>query len=678
MGRSFVAIEYFYCDRILFYLVCFSYPQVTLTWIEGTGDFVICLEGFGTWTEHFGDVEITTVPFAYSGSFKVVYSPTQQPTSSPTPNPSAPSPEPTTTTTATVSVSFTLTSSNEPTAADKASLKNTLADETGVAEDDIKNFEVSATNSTVRRKLALARRGLLEAPNAAETAQASVGTLVASEAAVLTRRRLSTVTWTVSFDMVTDLSAGTYADSTAFATAIVDALTGNDFAAKLADNLAVKVVFDAASVAAVARSRNPSPSPTLRPSPRPTQQPSQAPSPLPSPRPSAEPTVRPSADPTAVPSRWPLPQPSASPTPLPTPRFVGTTSAATLAVGGALVGACLVSVAWAVRRVGRRSASTQLRKHHQRRQTLEQPPHFSAGESGSSRLAGRLAQLPRRPTALERELHAAQNAEQLTLHDSAFMASPIERDSVKPSTRLPVGSLNALDPAGLGKTFDYHALTGETQRELPFTGPPGDDDEEMKDSDSHSVRSHSTSLRSSRHSHASGGGVGSFFAAGVVPAGVLGGDSDSDWGSDGGDEERPPLNYAELLKHQARRNAHASSTAPAPTAAAAAVAWRESAARHPLTSSAVRSPARLPGRASVVAPRLLAEDRGAAATAGIEAEVGPMATLDEDGSAEAGSTTHALNVPVGLLSSASNAFAGLDSPLDAAVASSAAARRPPR
>jgi hypothetical protein len=335
-------------------------------------------------------------------------------------------------------------------------------------------------------------------------------------------------------------------------------------------------------------------------------------------------------------------------------------------------------VAWAVRRVGRRSASTQLRKHHQRRQTLEQPPHFSAGESGSSRLAGRLAQLPRRPTALERELHAAQNAEQLTLRDSAFMASPIERDSVKPSTRLPVGSLNALDPAGLGKTFDYHALTGETQRELPFTGPPSEDDEEMKDSDSHSVWPHSTSLRSSRHSHASGGGVGSFFAAGVVPAGVLGGDSDSDWGSDGGDEERPPLNYAELLKHQARRNAHASSTAPAPTAAAAAVAWRESAARHPLTSSAVRSPARLPGRASVVAPRLLAEDRGAAATAGIEAEVGPMATLDEDGSAEAGSTAHALNVPVGLLSSASNAFAGLDSPLDAAVASSAAARRPSR
>jgi len=660
---------------------------------------VLCLQGFGTWTEFYNGTEVTTVPFGYSSPFSVIHFPTPLPSPLPTPTPSAPSPEPTSVTTTTVAISFSLTASSEPTAADKANLKTTLSDDTGIAEEDIKNFVMTTTSSSGNRRLSQrsfdeknstsalrldATDGMnseMNVNNAASvsgqhedsvTSKASNG----MQKAPLTPRRVSTLTWNVNSDLVTDLNTGAYTDSSAFVTAISDVLTSNDFATNVANNLETVVEYDTSSVTAYALTRNPSVSPTPPPSLYPSPLPSRVPVPLPTPRPSAQPTQQPFAVPTIVPSSKPSPQPSPVPSPSPTAQFVGTTTGAMLAIGCTVLGACLVSVALVVRRVGRESAQKELKKEQQRQlsQSLETPP---GGLDSSSRLAKRIAQA--RPSAIMRDLYSVQNTQHHTLRDSTDTSawSPLERGSRDDGDRLSLelvpGWQSALDPSGSGKTYYYHEITGKTQWDPPLLGAPGnvrdddddlelsDNDEEMKDSDSQSIRSYSmSSSKQSMPRTSIGGGIGGGIPL-IGPRGILGAESDSEMGSEFGDEEAPPLSYAEKLKQQARQDL-ASQAVPAKRGSGAAKKRVSS------VPTAAHTPARLPGRASAVTPKAHVDDDG-----GVDILSGPMATLDESSPVDE-------HIPAGHQrpSKAVSSQSPSSSPVGAHASEAGATRRPSR
>ena len=663
---------------------------------------MLCMQAFGTWTEFYNGTEVATVPFDYSDPFSVIHYPTPQPSPLPTPTPSAPSPEPTSVSTITVAISFTLTSSSEPTAADKANLKTTLSDDTDIAEEDIKNFEVTTTSSTGTRRLQHRNFDGTLSPSAAgletmdainlemtanKVAAGSQEDEVAYRASIDTKklppqRRATSLTWNVNSALVTDLSTGAYTDSSAFVTAVSDVLTSSNFATNVATNVETAVEYDTTSVTVYALTRNPSSSPTLPPSRLPSPMPSKVPMPLPSPRPSAQPTQQPFAVPSMLPSSEPSPQPSPLPSPSPTAQFVGTTTGAMLAIGITILGACLVSVALVVRRVGQQSAEKERKKEQRRQlsQSLETP-----GETSSLRLAGRLAQA--RPSHIMRDLYSAQNTQHYTLRDSTDMPSawsPLERgnqedDDNRLSLELAPGWQSALDPSGSGKTYYYHEITGKTQWDPPLVDVQddvlddddldlSDNDEEMKDSDTQSIRSFSmSSSKQSMPRTSIGGGISGGIPL-VGPRGVLGAESDSEMGSEFGDEEAPPLSYAEKLKQQARQNLAQAKAAKRGNGAAKK---RESAASKrpsslPAATTAALAPARLPGRASAVATNLHVDEDGGGSTLN-----GPMATLDESSPIEE-------HIPAIQQPSPAETSALVPSSVEAQAAETGAARRPSR
>jgi hypothetical protein len=146
----------------------------------------------------------------------------------------APSPVPTTSDTVSVSVEFALSASSAPTDLDISNLKTTVATQTGVAISCIQSFTVTATISR--------RRRLLD-------------------------RRLTSYTWSVSFNVMASLASVGFSDSSSFATSVITGLA--DVANQASTDLGIALVLSN-PVTAIIVTREPSPAPTSIPSKRPS------------------------------------------------------------------------------------------------------------------------------------------------------------------------------------------------------------------------------------------------------------------------------------------------------------------------------------------------------------------------------------------------------------------------
>jgi len=178
-------------------------------------------------------------------------SPTLLPTSLPTNKPSlSPTLNPTTPSTASVAVQFDVTANGPPTSADKAALQTSISNATGVSENNVKNLEVSYTVS---------RRRALTPEQSRDH-----------------HRRLSTYTWTVNFDVQTDLATIDSTSSSDFAANVNTQLSDPSFSATLINKLPTTVTTVSA-LTTIASTRRPTslpvPSPTQLPIPQPTLSP---------------------------------------------------------------------------------------------------------------------------------------------------------------------------------------------------------------------------------------------------------------------------------------------------------------------------------------------------------------------------------------------------------------------
>jgi len=167
--------------------------------------------------------------------------PTQVPVPAPTPSPTPP---PTSVDTTTIAVAIVLVASAPPTDDDKSTLKGDIVTQIGLAESDIRNFEVTY---------------------------------------VARRRQLLTGTWDVTFDVVASLSEVGEADAASFQADIESELTDSTFQASVVSSIAAVDSFE--SVTSVVQTRNPSSVPV----PAPTGYPTMPPIPVPTPQPTSQP-----------------------------------------------------------------------------------------------------------------------------------------------------------------------------------------------------------------------------------------------------------------------------------------------------------------------------------------------------------------------------------------------------
>ena len=167
--------------------------------------------------------EPTPDPFPAPTSVPVL-NPTLVPVPSPT---SSPTLVPTKLDTATVEVSLSLTALAPATNADKSRLKTKISNSTGIAEADMKNFAVASSSSRVRR-------------------------------------RLTSVTWTVSFDAVSSLADEGAASAEDWSASILTTLTSSAFVSAVSTDLGLTV--DTSSVSTAVDPRiDPSSGPTSMP-----------------------------------------------------------------------------------------------------------------------------------------------------------------------------------------------------------------------------------------------------------------------------------------------------------------------------------------------------------------------------------------------------------------------------
>jgi len=123
-------------------------------------------------------------------------------------------------------------------------LKETIADSTGVTTDQIKNFLV--TSSSTRR--------LSDSSSASSSFRQSRQTYH-------DRRRLSTYTWVVAFDIQSDLSSAGVSSSSEFADTVNTQLSDSSFTNQLTTNLPT-TVDSVGSISTIATTRHPSMIPT--------------------------------------------------------------------------------------------------------------------------------------------------------------------------------------------------------------------------------------------------------------------------------------------------------------------------------------------------------------------------------------------------------------------------------
>lgn len=167
------------------------------------------------------------------------------------------SPPPSAADTVTMAVAFTLTAAAAPTAAQAAALKSAVASWLSVEATALMHFAtIAVDDGAATAKGAHRRATQAAAPNTARFSGL---------------RRLSAVTWAVSFHLSESLAASGAGSAGDFVTATAAALA--DAAFEAAASAAVgdaTVAVNAASVSAVALTRGPTASPTLTPSPPPT------------------------------------------------------------------------------------------------------------------------------------------------------------------------------------------------------------------------------------------------------------------------------------------------------------------------------------------------------------------------------------------------------------------------
>jgi hypothetical protein len=155
----------------------------------------------------------------------------RQPSRAPT------APKPTASDTVEVAVSLAITSSSILTPARANELKETIADEIGVSQTDLKAWTYSYATSTRR---ALTRRALLQST--------------------------TTYDWTVGFTVEVSLAATGASSAEAFATEIATELDSAAFEANVAADLGVLITSVSASSAVVVATPSPTPRPTPLPS----------------------------------------------------------------------------------------------------------------------------------------------------------------------------------------------------------------------------------------------------------------------------------------------------------------------------------------------------------------------------------------------------------------------------
>jgi hypothetical protein len=180
--------------------------------------------------------------------------PTPQPSLAPSPHPSLPpsglpTTPPTTGQTVTVAVAFVLVAATAPSAADKVTLKTTVASLVGVSEASVKRFQVSYT--AVRRRLGEAAGDLGAGRSAAVassppttvagSSNATAAGLAAGVAAVARRILAASFEWSTSFEVVTELVDVSPASTSAWDSAVSSSLATVVAAASEALHLNVTV-----------------------------------------------------------------------------------------------------------------------------------------------------------------------------------------------------------------------------------------------------------------------------------------------------------------------------------------------------------------------------------------------------------------------------------------------------
>jgi hypothetical protein len=176
-------------------------------------------------------------------------SPTLVPTPLPTTRPTlSPTLHPTTSDTASVAVEFAVTAAGPATDSDKTALQSTIASETGLTTSAIKNLVITSAST---RRLTDSDMGKA-------------------------RRRLTTYTWTVSFDIEADLSVIGESSPASFASSVNTQLSDSSFVTAL-DSALPTSVTGVSSVSTVENTRNPSMAPTASPSQPPTPVPNSIP-----------------------------------------------------------------------------------------------------------------------------------------------------------------------------------------------------------------------------------------------------------------------------------------------------------------------------------------------------------------------------------------------------------------
>ena len=159
-----------------------------------------------------------------------------------------PTAAPSTADTVTVSIGVKMIADEPPTPKQKDTLKSVIAAQAGVSLSSIKNFQITVIENT-------------------------------------RRRNLLSVTWDVTFDMITSLSGagdGELGTSSELGTVVTEVLSADDFTAAVADaDQSLELTVDKTSISAIATTRNPSqvptrfptvpPTITLYPTPLPTQ-----------------------------------------------------------------------------------------------------------------------------------------------------------------------------------------------------------------------------------------------------------------------------------------------------------------------------------------------------------------------------------------------------------------------
>jgi len=138
---------------------------------------------------------------------------------------------PTTSDTASVGVTLELVASAAPTDGDKLGLKAAIASSLGVATSNLRGFDV--TSAAARRMLQEEKKIKKEEKDTAMAArQPQPKMLLRRQSRVW--RRLSSYTWTATFEVVVPLSSSGAASASALAASIASVLEGDSFAAAVA------------------------------------------------------------------------------------------------------------------------------------------------------------------------------------------------------------------------------------------------------------------------------------------------------------------------------------------------------------------------------------------------------------------------------------------------------------